>query len=319
MRIIFLGTPEFAIESLDMLVNSHHQVVAVVTQPDKPNARGNKIEPSAVKVYAVEHNIPVYQFVKISRDGIDILKDLKPDLMITAAYGQILSQQVIDIPRHGIINVHASLLPKYRGASPIQSAIIAGETKTGITIMQTDIGLDTGDILCQKEIEILPTDTAGDLSAKLSALGAGMLLETVNAIEEGREIHIKQNHSAATFTKKISKADCVINWNKSANQIRSLVMGANPDPIATTEVGGQVLKIYTASVATIDSSEDALPGTILGSSSAKAGVFVETGSGIISLGLVQLPGGKVLEAKQLISGRKLKVGDVCKQNLQAEN
>jgi len=318
MRIVFLGTPEFAIKSLDTLVKSRHQVVAVITQPDKPNARGNKVVPSEVKLYAIEHDIPVYQFMKISRDGVETLKDLKPDLMITAAYGQILSQQVIDIPKYGIINVHASLLPKYRGASPIQSAVIAGETKTGITIMQTDIGLDTGDILMQKAVDILPTETSGDVANKLSVLGAEMLLEVVNSIENGTVLKVKQNHTNATFTKKINKSDCAINWNKSATQLRSLIMGANPEPIATTEVNGQILKIYTAAVAEIKSDEEAQPGTILNISSAKSGVFVQTGNGILSLGYVQLPGGKVLEAKQLISGRKLSVGDVCKQILQTE-
>ena len=316
MKIIFLGTPEFAVKSLDTLVKSKHKVLAVVTQPDKPNARGNKIVPSEVKVYAEQHDIPVYQFAKISRDGVDILKDLKPDLMITAAYGQILSQKIIDIPKYGIINLHASLLPKYRGASPIQSAVINGEKRTGITIMQTDIGLDTGDIIMQREIDILPNETAGELSARLADLSAEMILEVLDEISQGTAPKIKQNHSDASFTKKISKQDCYINWNKSAEQIKSLILGANPEPIASTLVGGQVLKIYTASVEEMPLTD--LPvGTILEESSAKKGVFVQTGNGVLRLGDVQLPGGKVMDAKLLLNGRKLNVGDVCSQIIEA--
>jgi len=310
MKIIFLGTPEFAVKALDTLVNSKHKVLAVVTQPDKPNARGNKIVPCEVKVYAENHNIPVYQFAKISRDGVDQLKELKPDLMITAAYGQILSQKVIDIPKYGIINLHASLLPKYRGASPIQSAVMAGEQRTGITIMQTDIGLDTGDIISQKAIDILPNETAGELSVRLADLASSMLLEVLDEISAETAPKIKQNHSDATFTKKITKQDCYINWNKSAHQIKSLVLGANPEPIASTLVGEQILKVYTADIADIAGTE--LPvGTILEESSAKKGVFVQTGNGVLRLGDVQLPGGKIMDAKLLFSGRKLNVGDVC--------
>ena len=316
MKIIFLGTPEFAVKALDTLVKSKHKVLAVVTQPDKPNARGNKIVPSEVKVYAEQHDIPVYQFAKISRDGVDILKDLKPDLMITAAYGQILAQKIIDIPKYGIINLHASLLPKYRGASPIQSAVINGEKRTGITIMQTDIGLDTGDIIMQREIDILPNETAGELSGRLAELAAEMLLEVLDEISGGVAPKIKQNHSDATFTKKISKQDCYINWNKSAEQIKSLILGANPEPIASTLVGDQVLKIYTADIGEMESTD--LPvGTILDESSAKKGVFVQTGNGVLRLGDVQLPGGKVMDAKLLLNGRKLNVGDVCSQIIEA--
>lgn len=317
MKIVFLGTPEFAVKALDTLVNSKHKVVAVVTQPDKPNARGNKIVPCAVKVYAENNNIPVYQFAKISRDGIDTLESLKPDLMITAAYGQILSQKVIDIPKFGIINLHASLLPKYRGASPIQSAVICGEKQTGITIMQTDIGLDTGDIIAQQSIDILENETAGELAERLSTLASNMLLEVLDQIESGTATKIKQNHADATFTKKILKTECYVNWNKSATQIKNLVLGANPDPIASTNSPNGILKIYSAKVASVP-SQDCAVGTILDCSSAKAGVFVQTGNGVLLLGDVQLPGGKIMDAKMLMSGRKLSVGDILTQILVQE-
>ena len=180
MRIIFLGTPAFSVNSLDALIKSKHSVVAVVTQPDKPTERGNKIEFSAVKKYAIANNIPLFQFPKISRDGVVDLKALEPDVMVTAAYGQILSQEVLDIPRLGTINVHASLLPKYRGASPIQTAIINGDAETGVTIMKTEIGLDTGDIIDYVSTPIFSEETAGELSERLANLGSKLLLEVLD-------------------------------------------------------------------------------------------------------------------------------------------
>ncbi len=318
MRVIFLGTPGFALNALQKLLESHHEVIAVVCQPDKPNARGNKIIPCEVKVFAQKNNIPVYQFTKIGRDGIDVLKNLKPDIMITVAYGQILTQQVIDIPKYGIINVHASLLPKYRGASPIQTAIMKGETKTGITIMQTDIGLDTGDILSYRELDIEETDTSETLGRKLSVLGGDLLLETLDKIEKGECVRIKQHHSDATFTSKIHKHDCIINWQKSAHQIKCLIMGANPEPVASTHLNGQPIKIYTASDITLTLQGEFENGEILPNSSAKNGIFVRCGSGVLKLGLMQLPGGKVLDATQLFNGRKIKVGDVFEYNIQID-
>lgn len=319
MRVIFLGTPGFAVGSLAKLLESKHQVIAVVAQPDKPSGRGNKVVPGEVKVFAEKNGIPVYQFTKIGRDGVDILTKLKPDIMVTVAYGQILTQQVIDIPRYGIINVHGSLLPKYRGASPIQTAIMKGETETGITIMQTDIGLDTGDILYMKKLAIEDTDTAETLGKKLSALGAEMLVETLDNIESGNVTRIKQNHNDATFTTKIHKHDCIINWQKSAGQIKSLIMGANPDPVASTMLNGMPVKIYTASVVETAVQGDFEYGEILPNSSVKNGVYVRCGSGVLKLGLIQLPGGKVLEATQILNGRKIKVGDIFEYIVQIEN
>ena len=309
MRIIFLGTPDFSVATLQELINSHHEVIAVVCQPDRPSGRGNKVIPGPVKKTAIANDIPVFQFEKIGRDGVDTLKKLKPDIMITVAYGQILTQQIIDIPKYGIINVHASLLPKYRGASPIQTALLMGETVTGITIMQTDIGLDTGDILSMQEVNIDPDDTAETLGRKLSAVGSKLLLRTLDEIAAGTVVRIKQNNSEATFTKKIKKHDCVINWNKSARQIKCLIMGANPDPIAYSMINGQILKIYTAQDLKLDLEGDYEVGEILPNSSVKNGVFVRCGSGVIKLGFVQLPGGKTMDAALLLNGRKLNVGD----------
>lgn len=319
MRIIFLGTPDFAINSLDALVKSKHEVVAVITQPDKPTERGNKIEFSAIKKYALANGIPLFQFPKISRDGVIDIKALEPDLMVTAAYGQILSQEVLSIPKHGIINVHASILPKYRGASPIQTAIIHGDQETGVTIMKTEIGLDTGDIIDVVKTPIFENETAGDLSLRLAYLGADLLLEVIEAIENGTATYTKQEQFDATITTKISKSDAVINWEKSSREIKNLILGTNPNPIARTLLGDELVKIYRAKIADIELDEESLAaevGTILPLSSAKRGVFVRTSDGAIEILDMQMPGGKVLPAKQIMNGRKINPGDKFKTVIQ---
>ncbi len=319
MRIIFLGTPLFAVNCLDALVKSKHLVVAVVTQPDKPSERGNKIEYSEVKKYALENNIPLFQFPKISRDGIIDLKALEPDLMVTAAYGQILSQEVLDIPKFGTINVHASLLPKYRGASPIQTAVINGDTETGVTIMKTEIGLDTGDIIDTVKTPIFENETAGDVCERLSKLGAELLLEVIDKIEQGTAKYTHQEHINATVTSKLKKDDCNINWEKSTKEIRCLILGSNPNPIARTMLGNELVKIYRAKNSDIeltDEEKGLSVGTILPQSSVKKGLFVRTGDGVIEILDMQLPGGKILPAKQVLNGRKIKVYDQFKTVIQ---
>ena len=307
MRIIFLGTPEFALPSLEKLIQSRHEVVAVITQQDKPSGRGNKLTSSPVKDFSLKNNLKVLQYEKISRDGLEDIKKLNPDIMITAAYGQILSQAIIDVPKYGIINVHGSLLPKYRGASPIQSSIINGDSETGIAIMQTEAGLDTGDILSVEKTFIGEEETAGELSQRMSEIGAKLLLETLDKIEDGTITRTKQHHTEATITKKISKEECMINWNKSAKQIKCLILGANPDPIAKTVLTENLVRILRARIADIPSTNN-IPGTIIEPSSAKRGVFVQCGQGVLEIIEAQLPGGKVLNAKNLISGRKFAVG-----------
>lgn len=315
MRIIFLGTPEFAVNCLDALVQSRHEVVAVVTQPDKPTERGNKIEFCPVKKYAISHDIPLFQFPKISRDGLIDLAALEPDLMVTAAYGQILSQDVLNIAKYGTINVHASLLPKYRGASPIQTAIIRGDDETGVTIMRTEIGLDTGDIMGTVKTPIFETETAGDLTARLSILGSQLLLEVIDEIEAGTVRYIKQEHISATVTSKIKKEDCVVNWEKSSKEIKCLIHGTNPNPTTKTLLGDTLVKLYRAKLVDFELSEEdkkLAPGTILQRSSMKTGVFVRTGDGALEILDMQLPGGKILPAKQLINGRKINPYDCFK-------
>ena len=312
MRIIFLGTPSFAVNCLDALCNSRHEIVAVVTQPDKPSDRGNRVEFSAVKKYALDNGLALFQFLKISRDGVIDLRALNPDLIVTAAYGQILSQEVIDIPKYGIINVHASILPKYRGASPIQTAIINGDSKTGVTIMKTDIGLDTGDIISQVEVDIEADDTLGTMTEKLSIVGAKLLLETIDAIENGTATYEKQDNLHATVTHKIKKEDSVIIWGKSSKEIVSLIHGTNPSPIARTTLKGDVVKIYKAKEIDFilsEQDETLQSGSVLMCSSAKKGLFIRTGNTAIEILSMQFPGGKVLDGKSLINGRKVVVGD----------
>ena len=227
--------------------------------------------------------------------------------MITAAYGQILSQAIIDVPKYGIINVHGSLLPKYRGASPVQTAVINGDSVTGITIMQTEAGLDTGDILSTVSTPINEDETAGELMERLAELGSTLLLETLTKIEEGTTQRTKQHHADATITKKITKEECMINWNKSAKQIKCLILGSNPDPIAKTILNDGLIRILRAKVASVPSTIKE-PGTIIEPSSAKLGVFVQCGQGVVEIIEAQLAGGKAVDAKTLMSGRKFAVG-----------
>lgn len=319
MRIVFLGTPIFSVKCLDRLIHSNHEVVAVVTQPDKPSERGNKIEFSEVKKYAIANNIPLFQFNKISRDGLIDLKALNPDIMVTAAYGQILSQDVLDIPKYGVINVHASILPKYRGASPIQTAIINGDTETGVTIMKTETGLDTGDIIDIVKTPIFENETAGELTDRLADLGSNLLMEVLFNIEHGTAKFVPQEHFNATVTSKIKKDDCVINWQKSTKEIKCLILGTNPNPIARTLLGDQIVKIYRAKIANIELTEEdkkLANGTILPRSSIKAGVFVKTVDGALEIIDMQMPGGKILPAKVLINGRKINPYDAFKTVIQ---
>lgn len=315
MRIIFLGTPEFAVNCLDALVKSKHEVVAIVTQPDKPTERGNRIEFSEVKKYALENNIPLFQFPKISRDGVIDLRALEPDLMVTAAYGQILSQEVLDIPKYGTINVHASLLPKYRGASPIQTAIIHGDTETGVSIMKTEIGLDSGDIIDSVKTPIFENETAGDLTKRLSILGSGLLLDVIDKIENGTAKFSKQEVVDISVTSKIKKDDCIINWAKSSKEIKCLILGTNPNPIARTVLDDQVVRIYRAKMIEFlltDEEKNLEAGTILPRSSPKAGLFIKTGDTAIEITELQLPGGKILSGKVIMNGRKIQPNDQFK-------
>jgi len=316
MRVIFLGSPEFGLLTLEKLLK-HHDVVGVVTQPDSEQGRGQKLTACPVANFAKSHGLNLMQFEKISRDGVEVLKALNPDIMVTCAYGQILSQGIIDIPKFGIVNVHASLLPKYRGASPIQTAIINGEKETGVTIMKTEIGLDTGDIINSQKIDILDGETAGELSERLSSIGADLLIKSLDEIEAGTAQFTKQPYTDASITKKLTKLNCTINFERTAGQIVNLIRGANPDPVARTELQGQLVKIYRARVASVEA--DGAPGSVHSTSSAKIGLLINCGTGVCEVTQIQFPGGKIIDGKSAVAGRKIKFGDCFSPYLESAN
>ncbi len=306
--IVFLGTPDFAVPSLKALKENGYNIKAVFTQPDRPKGRGNKLTFSPVKEYAVSMNIPVFQPEKIKlEENARVLKELKPDLMVTAAFGQILSKENLESARLGCVNVHASLLPKYRGSSPIQWAIINGEKTTGITTMYTDIGVDCGDILLQKEIEIGENETAGELFDRLAVLGAQTLIETVKLIENNSVPRIKQDERLATHYPMLDKKGARIDFSKKAFEIKNFVRGLNPWPIAWFCDENDVIKVYSCSVTKQRSAKE--PGTVI-SADSKNGLRVATGDFDITLDIIQAPGKKAMDSKVFFVGNKLKTGRI---------
>ncbi len=302
MRIAFLGTPEFALPTLEMLAGSGH-TIAVFTQPDRPVGRHGKLTPPPVKAFALQHGIPVYQFERIrSEDGINALASFAPDLMVTAAFGQLLSQANLDIPKHGCINVHGSLLPRYRGAAPIQWAVINGEKETGITTMLTDIGMDTGDILLQQATTILPDETAGELYDRLAVMGAEVLKSTLHALEAGTITRIKQDESAATKCPMLKKEHGKIDFLRTAEQVHNLVRGVNPWPGAYALWNGEPVKIWKTARTAL--ANPGLPnGTCTGD--AKQGLFVQCSDGLLEILELQAPGGKRMDGKTFLRGKPL--------------
>ena len=301
MRIVFLGGGEISVPSLKRLIDDGHEILAVVCQPDKPNARGNKIEMLPVKKFAISKNIPVLQFTKIREDGVLPLKELNPDLMVVVAYGQILSQEVIDLPKFGTINVHASLLPKYRGSSPIISAVLNGEETTGVTIMRIAKEVDSGNIFLKGETKILENETAGELSERLAELGANLLSKVVVEIENGTAKEEQQNHSQATFTKMIRKEDGLIDFLKTAKEIKNQVRAFNPAPVAYIERNGEKIKVYEVEVVLAD--ETISSGEII-SSNNKEGIVVKCKKDAVKILKLQAPGGKAMDWKSYLNGRK---------------
>jgi len=299
MKIVFMGTPEFAVPSLDMLVKEGYNVAAVVTQPDKPKGRGKKLAAPPVKEYALEKGIPVLQPEKVkTAEFVNELKSINPDLLITAAYGKILPADVLDIPRFGCINVHASLLPKYRGAAPINWAVINGDKVTGITTMYTDIGMDTGDILLKSEVEITDDMTAGELHDKLAVLGAKVLRDTLIELKNGTLKRIPQSNEEATYAPMIQKDIGKIDWSKPAREIHNLVRGTNPWPGAFTYYKGERMRIWktrpepdgTDAAAQNGSCRDYKPGTIC--RIKKDMLQVVTGDGILDVLEIQFDNGR---------------------------
>ncbi|MBQ8885531.1 MAG: methionyl-tRNA formyltransferase [Clostridia bacterium] len=317
MKIVFAGTPEFALAPLKAAIESGHEVVGVVTQEDKPQGRKGILTPSPVKAFALEAGLPVFQPKRI-RDELEGLKALGGDVMITCAYGQILTQGVLDLFPKGVWNIHAGLLPAYRGASPIQSCILNGERETGVCLMQTELGLDTGDILRCEKLFIGREETSGELSARLSLLGASMLKEELSNIESGNFVLKKQGEDGARVVRKIGKETAKIDFSKSAVEIVNLVRAMNPEPVAYSAVGA--LKINVFKALEVDAGKyieftlgrDSAPtaGEIL-SEKPKQGLIVACGENeAVELCLVQAAGGKPMRGSDFLNGRKVKKGQV---------
>lgn len=298
MRIVYLGTPDFAVLPLKYLIECGKcEIVGVVTNVDKPVGRKQVLTPPPVKVLALSNNIPVFQYNKIRVEGVDDLKALNPDLMITCAFGQILSQEILDIPRLGVINIHASLLPKYRGASPIHYALLNGEKTTGITIMKTDIGIDTGDIILQKSLDVKDEETCGELFERLSKLGAECIVEALPMVISGKTKMVKQDDSLASYSKIIKKQDALISWEDSAESIKNKIRAFNPAPVAYCLLAGLPFKIYSANVV----KGNARPGEIV---EANDKLVIGCGKDCLSLLKVQKAGGKPMEIKEFLKGNK---------------
>ncbi|MCY6959470.1 methionyl-tRNA formyltransferase [Clostridium brassicae] len=305
MNIVFMGTPEFAVPSLQALIDEFG-VKAVFTQPDKPKGRGKKLGMSSIKELALKYDIPVYQPVRLRKDTefIQKLKDMEPDFIIVVAYGQILSKEVLDIPKYGCINLHASLLPKYRGAAPINWAIIKGEMKSGNTTMMMDEGLDTGDMLLRQEVEITKDMTAGDLHDILMEEGGKLLVDTVKGILEGNVSRIKQGDTTTDYASMLDKKTGLINWNLSSKEVNNLIRGLNPWPVAYTHYNENAMKIYKAEV--LDEECKNEPGTILDVS--KQGIKIACGKGCLLVKEIQFPGKKVLKVEEYIRGNSIEEG-----------
>lgn len=308
MRIVFMGTPEFAVPSLKALCENGYDVVGVVTQPDRPKGRGNKVIMSPVKEYALSRNIPVLQYQRIRREGVEDLKALKPDLCVTAAFGQILSQEILDIPPMGTINVHASLLPRHRGSAPINWAIMQGDDEVGVTTMMTARGVDNGDMLLKCATPRKADETAGEMTLRLSEDGAALLLETLRALENGTLTRIPQDESAMTYDPMLTKEMGVIDWNDSARNIVNRILGLNPWPGCSTAYEGARLKWLRAEVA----QGAGQPGEIL-TADPKVGLVIAAGEGAVRILQMQAPGGKPMNPKDYLRGHPMAAGTVLKE------
>ena len=307
MRVVFIGTPDFAVPTLAAIAARSNlaEVVAVVTQPDRPRGRGKKLSPSPVKAWAVAHDIPVLQPVR-ARDAafVTAFRDLKPDVAVVVAFGQILSQEVLDVPVHGCINVHASLLPKYRGAAPIQHAIMAGEQVTGITTMQMDAGLDTGDMLLWREVPIHADTTYGTLHDALMETGASLLVETLERLAAGTLVRTPQTGTSC-YAARITRETVAMDWSKKAQELDAFVRGLNPVPYAQTALDGAVYKI--GAMHRSERVASAPAGTIV-AADRKAGLIVAAGDEDVEITEIQAPGKKMMEAHAFLNGYTLPVG-----------
>lgn len=305
MRVIFMGTPDFAVPSLEALLTKH-EVVLVVTQPDKPKGRGKKMVPTPVKACALEHGIPVLQPEKVKEpEFVEQLRSYEPDLIAVTAFGQILSEPILEMPKYGCINVHGSLLPKYRGAAPMQWSIIDGEKVTGITTMYMAKGLDSGDMLLKAEVEITDEDTFATIHDKMAVTGANLLLDTLDQLEAGTLERIPQDHDAATYAPMITKETGHIDWSKNRQDIINLIRGLNPVPAAYTIYEEEVLKIFGASLSDVQ-ADSAANGEIV--AVVKKGFVVKCGDGCLLITEVQARGGKRMMTDAYLRGHAMKEG-----------
>ncbi len=301
LRILFAGTPEFAAHHLTALIENSYNIVGVLTQPDRPAGRGNKLTASAVKSVALQYNLPIFQPTSFREEQSQLqLASYNADIMIVVAYGLILPQAVLDSLRLGCINVHGSLLPRWRGAAPIQRALWAGDKQTGITIMQMDAGLDTGDMICKASCEISNTDTSATLFNKLATLGPQTLIHALQLIENGKCQLQQQDNNLATYAKKLSKEEAKLDWRLSAQQLERCVRAFNPWPLSYFTVNNNLIKVWQANA--INDTTSALPGTILNAN--KSGIEIATGEGILNITQLQPAGKKVMSAQDLLNSRK---------------
>ncbi len=300
LKLVFAGTPDFAAQILEVLAKSNHQILAVLTQADRPKGRGQVLSQSPVKQLAFRHTIPVYQPARLKEPDIQkILSDLKPDLMIVAAYGLILPKEILSIPKYGCMNVHASLLPHWRGASPIQHSILNGDAITGITMMQMNEGLDTGDILAVESCAIELHETSGSLQERLATIAGPLLLNTLQQLKQKKLKPIKQENEFASYAPKISKQEAKIDWTKSTSEIDRIVRAFNPWPIAFSSIDGQTIRIFEGEP--LDLVIEVLPGIIVQSSTQ--GILVGTGEGVYKINQLQLPGGKPMKVKEILNSK----------------
>lgn len=307
MRIIFAGTPDFAAESLKALLNSEHEICAVYTQPDRPAGRGRKLTPSPVKQLAMEHAIPVEQPLSFkTQDSLQTLAAYQPDLMVVVAYGLLLPQSVLDTPRLACINVHASLLPRWRGAAPIQRAILAGDTETGVGIMKMEAGLDTGPVLLEARCPINESDTAQDLHDRLAALGAETLLQSLDDIETRLKQAKPQDDSQSTYARKLDKQEARIDWQQPAQQILRQIHAFNPWPVAQTQWQGETMRIWLATLG--DRTRNGQPGEII--AVGKQGLDVQTGDGVLRIKELQMPGKRAMSVQDFLNANSIAAGEI---------
>ena len=306
MRLIYAGTPAFAVPALAALRAAGHAIAAVYTQPDRPAGRGRRETGSAVKQYALAHGLSVRQPLTL-RGEVESIAAVGADAMIVVAYGLLLPPPILAVPARGCINVHASLLPRWRGAAPIARAIEAGDTETGVTIMQMEAGLDTGPMLSQARVPIADTDTAAALHDRLALAGGELLVQTLAALEQGRVRPQPQDDALACYAPKLTKQESMIDWRQAARVLHRKVRALNPSPIATTTWNGEVLRLWDVGAIDASARADAPPGTVVALD--RDGIRIATGEGVLTLQRLQLPGGRALSAAEFVNGRRLTPGD----------